>query len=443
MTAAKTLEREVFRTSRELEYFTEKELRVQTGHGPELWSEVVFKELIDNSLDACESADTLPTIKITVADDSLTIADNGPGLPADVIESVLDFNVRASSKDAYVSPTRGAQGNALKTILAIPYVLNNQESGGLEITAQGVRHTIEVQIDRIAQRPAISHDKARSVVKNGTSIKVYWPDSACLKTEYHLARFLQLLQGYSLFNPHTEFQINVGSEKKSFKRSSSVCGKWLASEPTSPHWYTPEQLRALIAAYITAEAAGAQARTVREFVSEFRGLSATAKQKSILAQVGLAGVYLHDLVKDGDIDRAAVNSLLKAMRAESKPVKPALLGVIGEDHFRAWFEAQGVELQTLEYRKVADVDERTGRPFVIEIAFAARKDDGARRLVTGINWSPTLVDPFRSLSRYGVSLDGLLNQLRVEPEDAVTLVLHLACPHLNYTDRGKSSLEGL
>lgn len=442
-TAPKVLEREVFKTSRELEYFTQKELTLQTGHEPKRWAEVVFKELIDNALDACEAANILPRIKISVASDSLTITDNGKGLPSSVVESVLDFNVRASSKDAYVSPTRGAQGNALKTVLAIPYVLSNQESGRLEITAQAVRHVINVQIDRIAQRPAIIHEKKRAVVKNGTSVKVYWPDSACLKSEYHLARFLQLLRGYSLFNPHAEFHLKVGNEEKLYPRSSDTCRKWLASEPTSPHWYSVEQLRALIAAYITLEKSGAQARTVREFVSEFRGLSASAKQKKILAQVGMAGVYLHDLVKDGDINREAVNSLLTAMQEESKPVKPAHLGFIGEDHFRAWFESQDVELQTLEYRKVADIDNRTLRPFVFEIAFAARRDGDPRQLITGINWSPTLVDPFRSLASYGIGLDGLLNQLRVEPDDAVTLVLHLACPHLNYTDRGKSSLEGL
>jgi DNA topoisomerase VI subunit B len=437
------LNREVFRTSRELEYFTKKELTLQTGHEPGRWSEVVFKELIDNGLDACEAAGVLPDVKITVADNALTVTDNGAGLPSDVIESVLDFSVRASSKDAYVSPTRGAQGNALKTVLAIPYVLNNQESGRLEITVKGVRHAISVQIDRIAQKPAISHKKEGAVVKNGTSVKVYWPDSACLKDNQSLAHFLQLLQGYSLFNPHAEFLIEVDDDRILYKRSSDTCRKWPASEPTSPHWYTPEQLRALIAAYITSEQHGSTARTVREFVSEFRGLSATAKQKKILAQVGMAGVFLHDLVKNGDINRESVSSLLDAMRAESKPVKPAHLGFIGEDHFRAWFESQGVELQTLEYRRVADIDSRAGLPYVIEIAFAARRDEDGRRLITGINWSPTLVDPFRAFARYGISLDGLLNQLRIEPGHAVTCVLHLACPHLNYTDRGKSSLEGL
>jgi DNA topoisomerase VI subunit B len=438
------LNREVFRTSRELEYFTQKELMLQTGHKPELWPEVVLKELMDNGLDACESAGVLPEIKIVVDAHSLTVTDNGPGLPLPVVESVMDYTVRVSSKDAYISPTRGAQGNALKTILAIPYVLNDLKSGRLEVASLGERHIISVQIDRIAQVPAITKETiSDAVVKNGTQIKVFWPESACLQEPEQVASFLQLLEGYSLFNPHATFKMEVGDDEREFQRTSETCRKWLTSGPTSPHWYTPEQLRALIAAYITSEKNGATPRTVREFVSEFRGLSATAKQKKILAALGLSGVFLHDLVKDGDINRAATLSLLEAMQAESKPVKPALLGLIGEDHFRAWFTAQGVELQTMEYRRIAEVDSTTGRPFVVEIAFAARLDNDERRLVTGINWSPTLVDPFRSLAGYGLGLGALLTKLRVDPDDAVTFVLHLACPHLNYTDRGKSSLEGI
>nr|MBA3765382.1 ATP-binding protein [Acidobacteriota bacterium] len=96
------LNREVFRTSRELEYFTQKELILQTGHKPELWPEVVLKELMDNGLDACESAGVLPEIDIKVEPHSLTVTDNGPGLPLPVVESVMDYSVRVSSKDAYI-----------------------------------------------------------------------------------------------------------------------------------------------------------------------------------------------------------------------------------------------------------------------------------------------------------------------------------------------------
>ena len=89
------------------------------------------------------------------------------------------------------------------------------------------------------------------------------------------------------------------------------------------------------------------------------------------------------------------------------------------------------------------MDEESGRPFVVETAFGVRGDRGGMRLVTGINWAPTLVDPFRALNDYGLSLDGLLARLHLRADHPVTFILHLACPHLNFSDRGKSSLEGL
>src|SRR5512132_1938007 len=117
------LERSTFRTSRLLDFVSEKELTAQTGHSAGEWPLVIVKELVDNALDACEEAGTAPEIAVHVDESGITVSDNGPGIPTDVIEDVLDFSVRVSSRDAYVGPTRGAQGNALKTIVAMPFAL--------------------------------------------------------------------------------------------------------------------------------------------------------------------------------------------------------------------------------------------------------------------------------------------------------------------------------
>jgi DNA topoisomerase VI subunit B len=121
--------RATFTTSRALEFFTPKGLTTQTGHGMAEWALVILKELADNALDICEEAGIAPEIRVTVDSDGITVADNGPGLPASTLAGVLDYKVRVSSREAYAAPDRGAQGNALKTIMAMPCVSSMARRG--------------------------------------------------------------------------------------------------------------------------------------------------------------------------------------------------------------------------------------------------------------------------------------------------------------------------
>lgn len=170
------LSRTAFTTSRMMEFLSTKEMTAQTGHPPGTWPLMAFKELVDNALDACEEAGLAPEIDVTVDDDGITVADNGPGIPPDVVKQVLDFSRRVSSREAYVAPDRGAQGNALKTILAMPFVLNG-ECGRVKISAQGVRHEITLRVDAIRQEPVIDYKAIpdEHAVK-GTTIRIYWQE---------------------------------------------------------------------------------------------------------------------------------------------------------------------------------------------------------------------------------------------------------------------------
>src|SRR3954447_11539484 len=169
--------RETFRTSRLLDFASQRELTAQIGHPPGQWGQVAVKELVDNGLDACEEAGTAPRLEVTIDGAGITVADNGPGIAADVVADILDFSVRVSSREAYVGPTRGAQGNALKTVLAMPFALDG-ETGHVVIESQGTRHEIAFGIDRIAQEPRAEHRRLPSPVRTGTIVTVEWPDSS-------------------------------------------------------------------------------------------------------------------------------------------------------------------------------------------------------------------------------------------------------------------------
>jgi hypothetical protein len=182
-------------------------------------------------------------------------------------------------------------------------------------------------------------------------------------------------------------------------------------------------------------------RTVREMVAQFRGLSGTAKQKVILADLGLARASLEDLVgDDGALDRGKLERLLSAMCAESKPPKADALGIIGKDHFLARLPVGDLGRASLEYRKRIDPDPMA--PRIAEIGFAFDEDMlWDRLLLCGLNNSPALSDAgaFRELGVDG--LGGLLGERYAREDAPITFFMHMTGARLSFTDRGKSAVS--
>ena len=73
--------------------------------------------------------------------------------------------------------------------------------------------------------------------------------------------------------------------------------------------------------------------TVREFISEFRGMSSTAKQKVVLAETGASHVSLHNFFGRHKANTDNIAKLLASLQKHTKPVRPAELGMIGKEHF--------------------------------------------------------------------------------------------------------------
>ena len=110
-------------------------------------------------------------------------------------------------------------------------------------------------------------------------------------------------------------------------------------------------------------------RSIRELVKEFRGLTGTAKQRIVLEATGLTRTNLSTLANGHGLQHDVLAGLLESMQANSKPVKPAALGIIGEDHIRTRLEQFGCDLATCRYRRLAVVGS-DGLPMVVETAFA-------------------------------------------------------------------------
>jgi Topoisomerase 6 subunit A/Spo11, Toprim domain len=224
-----------------------------------------------------------------------------------------------------------------------------------------------------------------------------------------------------------------------FDATNTSWSKWRPSDPTSAHWYDRQRFERLAAAYVADDQDRNRSRTVRDFISEFRGLSGSAKQKRVLDVTGMARTALADLFASGEPDRAKIAELLAAMKEATNPVKPQDLGAIGREHLANCFEQTGADLETFQYRRMLRSDE--GVPSVLELAFAyCPAGMSERRIITGVNWSVGIANPFRRLGGFRISLDGYLQEQRVGADEPVILVVHLASPRITFTDRGKSAL---
>jgi DNA topoisomerase VI subunit B len=202
----KKLERMTFEISRAMEYLDARELQAQTGQPLSNFATVTLKELVDNVLDACEAAGAAPEVGIEVGEEGelvwLAVCDNGSDVPPETVRRVLNFETRTSDKVVYKAPTRGAQGNALKTIIGIPYALGSHESTIIE--ARGVCHIIRAWVDPTGEL-RIDHDEEPMNDNIGTRVSLALPrEGQDFEPDYWARSF-------SLFNPHASVRIRVGS----------------------------------------------------------------------------------------------------------------------------------------------------------------------------------------------------------------------------------------
>jgi hypothetical protein len=185
---------------------------------------------------------------------------------------------------------------------------------------------------------------------------------------------------------------------------------------------------------------------VREFIAEFRGLSGTAIQRKILEEVGCSHQSLAQFFGIEKVNRKGIAALLASMQKHSKPVAAKHLGIIGAEHFKQRFLAAGGNAETFEYQQRKGMTDE-GIPFIIECAFGLHqsalrqnKKVASRKFISGANWSVGIENPFRTFGSTGQGLENELAEVRANANQPVICAMHLASAHIQYADRGKSSI---
>ncbi len=110
-----------------------------------------------------------------------------------------------------------------------------------------------------------------------------------------------------------------------------------------------------------------------------------------------------------------VERLLSAMKEHSQPVKPNQLGAIGIEHITTRMTALGAESESIRYKQIAKLDNQTNLPHVLEVGFGVfdeKHEKNNRKIISGLNWSPTLGIPVQEFQK-------MLQEMRIDPSDPV------------------------
>jgi hypothetical protein len=175
-------------------------------------------------------------------------------------------------------------------------------------------------MDPVRREPRILREVMSSDVQNGTRITVRWPKTACHLLAAAKHRFVQMACAFTTFNPHLTMRgrWNDG-EFLAVPATDREWRKWRTCDPTSAFWYGVEHFERYMAAHIARdEDQGRSGRTVRDFISELRGLARSGKQKLVLAESDTSGVALATLFASG---RSAIASLLNSCQKHTKRLK--------------------------------------------------------------------------------------------------------------------------
>jgi hypothetical protein len=460
------LEREYFTVSQENKYFTSDNLSKMIGQGSNQWRHAALKEMIDNALDAAESVypTIAPHIQIEFTETEngliLSVADNGSGIAPEHIPNIFNLTANSSTKLFYRAPTRGAMGNALKTLIGIPVALG-EERGRLEIESCGWRHSVQAwptpagTIKKDFQQTAIETTGTRFTVNIPGPLECfYWEPARWIIT-------------YGLFNPHATLQIRkidpiwpaheeIDEGMRAYKDFSDLSlpatvafpdpwRKFLPTDPTPAHWYSVAEFKTLV--YAKADRNPNQ--TIGNFIQEFKNLSRVWRKVSKAVAVKTLG----ELINTPD----QIHELHRALLDTTTPPKPEVLGRVGPAHFRQRFDDHFTIVQDAKgkdrywYRhQWGIVDER---PYLVEVAIAQTEQPGD--IFYGLNYSVPFADPLAGTHMIctnqdeaieGQGLAGFLRDAgvycgtRYGKAQNITAAVHIVMPLLPTLDLGKTRL---
>ena len=227
------MKKEATNTSTVIDYFTIDGLEKKLGQTADYWPTVLLKELIDNALDATEP---LPDKQICIQYDSssqtLTITDNGPGIPEQALDGgIYDFEKYHSSNRYFITPSRGKQGVGLKAVICICHLCGYRL---FWLTAEG--NTVQYSIDDSGKVHGLIKT-AKQVIGPADQKGVTITGCDFSKLKGHL---IAITREYSECNPDANITLRYDGAEKKYSATAPAVDR---SGNTAIGFYTLETWR--------------------------------------------------------------------------------------------------------------------------------------------------------------------------------------------------------
>jgi len=406
------------------EYFTQKELSTLIGGDPDQWALIITKELIDNSLDEAEVMQEHPVVDIDIdTDGTLTIQDNGPGLPGYVVEGVLDYQGgRISNKNGKIAPTRGQLGNALKCLFGVPAVLNG--STYVEVESMGIHHDINIKFG-ISGIPEFQHVQSGIKIQNGCFFKVHKLFQSRLgekdldgETVDCIYEILDLVKLFAVINTHATFNFTNPFHPYIFN-GPFKSNHWTHDKKAVLQWFDKSQFKE----YMDLIHQSNGNIDLNNFLGLFRGLSRADKRKPIFESLELESSCIEPFMKEPK----NMWNLQLAIIGQEATVKPKYMGFmtksVSQFACKLWGQGEAV------HRNKKGVT-KNNRPFSVDVLYEQTEND---QLILDICLNNSVL-----IDCHAQDIRGMLWKYEIVWSSSISILIHIRTPFINFTTKGKN-----
>jgi len=395
-----------------------------------------IKEAVDNALDACEEAQVLPDIFISIKKTGndifrIIVEDNGPGIVPAQVPFVFG-KLLYGSRFHQIRQTRGQQGIGISA--AVLYAQLTTGMPTIVISRTGPKetaHRFEIQIKIETNEPDIILEQPFEWDRiHGTRVQIEFKSTMSAKK-----KLLEYLKYTSVVNPHARIRVELDDEAFTFERvSQDVISCPTAIQP-HPHGIEFGQLKRMAA---TSE------QKLSDFLVETFSRVGKKTAQEMCGKAGLKGT-----AKVKGLSSDELKTLLAAMQAVVVPAPPATqcLSPIGEELIRRGLDKEFRMDFVAARTRPSSV--YSGHPFMVEAAigyggrlpsegnviilrFANRVplmyQQGACVItgaVTNVNWK-----------LYNISQQGL-------PIGPILILVHVASTNVPFTSESKDAIAGI